>query len=207
MLVCNLFFPTCFDRVCQPAANSYSQRQHRLELVCRQGTRFLLLKSCFKVCTEMTKPEISRMKKRRALYKDAALSNIKMDCHLPWKTGILPTFGGGIRGAQLACQKVHLILSSSQDYVLFSNEDLRDFHRSFSMLFSGPSLSYDARYKASSLKTGAVRRYCRILRSLSKGHSTFFHVMKSITCLASSQNFSKLTSPFGSLLAHPSLRK
>lgn len=41
----------------------------------------------------------------------------------------------------------------------------------------------------SSLKTGAVRRYCRILRSLSKGHSTFFHVMNSITCLASSQNF------------------
>lgn len=41
----------------------------------------------------------------------------------------------------------------------------------------------------SSLKTGAVRRYCRILRSLSKGHSTFFQVMNSITCLASSQNF------------------
>ena len=41
----------------------------------------------------------------------------------------------------------------------------------------------------SSVNTGAVSRYCRTLRSFSNGHSTFFHVMKSLTCLASSQNF------------------
>lgn len=41
----------------------------------------------------------------------------------------------------------------------------------------------------SSVKAGAVSRYCRILRSFSNGHSTFFQVMNSLTCLASSQNF------------------
>lgn len=41
----------------------------------------------------------------------------------------------------------------------------------------------------SSVNAGAVSRYCRILRSFSNGHSTFFQVMNSLTCLASSQNF------------------
>lgn len=45
------------------------------------------------------------------------------------------------------------------------------------------------RYLPSSLKTGTVSKYCRIFRSLSKGHSTCFHVMNSLTCFASSQNF------------------
>lgn len=39
------------------------------------------------------------------------------------------------------------------------------------------------------MNAGAVSRYCRILRSFSNGHSTFFQVMNSLTCLASSQNF------------------
>lgn len=50
-------------------------------------------------------------------------------------------------------------------------------------------IQYDWNCLPSSLKIGAVSRYCRILRSFSNGHSTFFQVMNSFTCLASSQNF------------------
>lgn len=50
---------------------------------------------------------------------------------------------------------------------------------------------YKLKASPSSLNTGTESRYCKAFRSRSNGHSTCFHVMNSLTCLASSQNFWK----------------
>lgn len=50
-----------------------------------------------------------------------------------------------------------------------------------------------------SVNTGLAWRNVITLVHLSKGQVTCFHVINSVTCLASCQNFSKLTCPLGNL--------
>lgn len=50
-----------------------------------------------------------------------------------------------------------------------------------------------------SVRTGLDWRNMMVLLTLPNGHVTCFHVMNSVTCLASCQNFSKLMWPFGNL--------
>lgn len=76
-------------------------------------------------------------------------------------------------------------------FIIYEELDTKHLYTNFlTVRFgdSGGSSSWMA-YSPSSLKTGTVSKYCNIFRSLSNGHSTCFHVMNSLTCLASSQNF------------------
>lgn len=63
----------------------------------------------------------------------------RSDCRVPSKTGILLL--GHPHRARLGCQTGLTWFLLLKLYTLLSRVDLKDFHLSFSILFSGPSLS------------------------------------------------------------------